>query len=134
MDQDNISSWEDSLYFQDFNFELISNSILSHKQKERKSIIITNSLFDFFKKGKKLSSEEERLMENIFNLFIEHFFLRENIPLKVVMSNIERVFIIKALSNLGGNQKNAAKFLKINYTTLNEKIKRYNIRIKKIAS
>ena len=134
MDQDNISSWEDSLYFQDFDFELISKCILSHRPKERKSIIIANNLFDFFKKGKKLSSEKERLMENLFNLFIEHVFLKENIPLRVLMVSIERALIIKALSLFGGNQKKTAQFLGLNYTTLNEKVKRYNIRIKEIAS
>ncbi len=52
----------------------------------------------------------------------------EGIPLKEVLSNAERRWIESALEAAGGVQKKAAELLFIKPTTLNEMIKRYDIR------
>ncbi len=52
----------------------------------------------------------------------------EGIPLKEVLSNAERRWIESALEAAGGVQKRAAELLFIKPTTLNEMIKRYDIR------
>ena len=52
----------------------------------------------------------------------------EGIPLKEVLSNAERRWIESALEVAGGVQKRAAELLFIKPTTLNEMIKRYDIR------
>jgi len=134
MNQENVPSIADELYFQVINLEQMPNSHRVERQKMKGASISNDNLFYLYTKGKKPSSKEERFRVNLLKLFIEHWCLRGNIPLKTLMNNIERILILKALSLFGGNQKNAAKFLKINYTTLNEKIKRYNIRVKKIVS
>jgi len=55
----------------------------------------------------------------------------EGIPLKEVLSNAERRWIESALDAAGGVQKKAAELLFIKPTTLNEMIKRYDIRPRK---
>ncbi|MGE3343865.1 MAG: sigma-54-dependent transcriptional regulator [Vicinamibacterales bacterium] len=55
----------------------------------------------------------------------------EGIPLKEVLSNAERRWIESALEAAGGVQKKAAELLFIKPTTLNEMIKRYDIRPKR---
>jgi DNA-binding NtrC family response regulator len=52
----------------------------------------------------------------------------EGIPLREVLSNAERRWIESALDAAGGVQKKAAELLFIKPTTLNEMIKRYDIR------
>jgi DNA-binding NtrC family response regulator len=52
----------------------------------------------------------------------------EGIPLREVLSNAERKWIESALEAAGGVQKKAAELLFIKPTTLNEMIKRYDIR------
>jgi DNA-binding NtrC family response regulator len=52
----------------------------------------------------------------------------EGIPLREVLSNAERRWIESALEAAGGVQKKAAELLFIKPTTLNEMIKRYDIR------
>jgi transcriptional regulator with GAF, ATPase, and Fis domain len=47
------------------------------------------------------------------------------------MNTVERSIIIRTLAIVDGCQKDAAKVLGLKYTTLNEKVKKYKIRIKK---
>ncbi|MGB3862790.1 MAG: helix-turn-helix domain-containing protein [Candidatus Aminicenantaceae bacterium] len=44
---------------------------------------------------------------------------------------MEKTVLLRALSQCNGNQKSAAKFLGMKCTTLNEKLKRYNIQFDK---
>lgn len=74
---------------------------------------------------------EERFRLNMLKIFIEYFCMEKRIPLKDIMSGIERMVIIRVLSHFNGNQRSAAKFLGVKYTTLNEKVKKYNLRIQK---
>jgi len=67
----------------------------------------------------------------VLNLFIEQFCMKQAIPLSELMNILEKTILIKVLSNLNGNQKEAAKFLGIKYTTLHEKVKKYNIKFLK---
>lgn len=53
--------------------------------------------------------------------------MNHSIPLKEMMDSVERSVILRTLHKVNGNQKKAAKILGVKYTTLNEKIKRYNI-------
>jgi len=62
------------------------------------------------------------------NVFIEQFCMKQRIPLPELINILEKTILIKVLSSFNGNQKDAAKFLGIKYTTLNEKVKKYNIK------
>lgn len=54
------------------------------------------------------------------------------IPLKDVMGALEKEIILGVLDKVAGNQRNAAKVLGLKHTTLNEKLKRHQIRVKKM--
>ncbi len=69
--------------------------------------------------------------EVFFNAFIDYFFLRRRKSLREVQDILEKAILIKVLSYVNGNQKDVANFLGIKYTTLNEKIKKYNIKFSK---
>ncbi|KKN46786.1 hypothetical protein LCGC14_0669660, partial [marine sediment metagenome] len=56
---------------------------------------------------------------------------RRRKSLREVQDILEKAILIKVLSYVNGNQKDAANFLGIKYTTLNEKIKKYNIKFSK---
>lgn len=77
------------------------------------------------------SLEDAGFIENLFSLFLERICTDELVPLGVLLKNVERNIIIRVLSMVNGNQKEAAKILRIKYTTLNEKIKKYKIRLRK---
>lgn len=55
------------------------------------------------------------------------------VPLKAVIGELEKKVIIDVLNEVNGNQKDAARILGMKYTTLNEKVKRYQIRVRKIS-
>jgi DNA-binding NtrC family response regulator len=89
------------------------------------------------KNGDKLSldflDERERgesVMKS-FKLFINYFSSTQKVPLKELMNMVERAILIRTLSQVNGNLKSAAKSLGLKYTTLHEKIKKYNIRFQK---
>jgi DNA-binding NtrC family response regulator len=72
-----------------------------------------------------------KLEKAILNFFVEYFYMNENAGLKEFMESLERTILIKILAGFNGNQKKTAAFLRMNLTTLNEKIKRHNIRFQK---
>lgn len=74
---------------------------------------------------------ENPLKDKLFWFFIECFFLNSDIPLKELIDGLEKSIILRTLYEVSGNQKKAANILKMKYSTLNEKIKRYNIRFRK---
>jgi len=80
--------------------------------------------------GKNQLFREYQLKDKLFWLFIEYFFLDRSVPLKELMEGLERSIILRTMLKVNGNQRKAAKILKIKYSTLNEKIKRYNIRFR----
>ena len=75
--------------------------------------------------------KERTFRKEVFELFIEYFCVRQRVPLKDLICSVEKSLILRALSQCNGNQKSAAKFLGMKYTTLNEKLKRYNIQFHK---
>jgi DNA-binding NtrC family response regulator len=94
---------------------------------------------DFFnvQQAEKISPEyldewkERTFRKEVFELFVEYFCFRQKVPFKELIGNVEKSILIRTLSQFNGSQKSAAKFLGIKYTTLNEKLKRYNIRFDK---
>jgi len=72
-----------------------------------------------------------KLERAIMNFFVEYFYMNENARLREFMESLERAVLIKMLAKFNGSQKNTAAFLGINLTTLNQKIKRHNIRFQK---
>lgn len=85
------------------------------------------------KKSEKLQevSKENKLRMEMYKLIVEFFSLKETLSLKDFIITLEKCIILRALSEVNGNQKEAARFLGIKYTTLNEKIKKYKIDFKK---
>jgi DNA-binding NtrC family response regulator len=76
---------------------------------------------------------EHKFKKAIVHFFVEYFFMTERIHLKDFMESLERAILIKILSKFNGNQRNTAEFLGLNHTTLNQKIKKHNIRFRKTA-
>ncbi len=74
---------------------------------------------------------ENLLKDKLFWLFIEYFFLNSNTPLKELIDGLEKSIILRTLHEVNWNQKEAANILKMKCSTLNEKIKRYDIRFRK---
>jgi len=65
------------------------------------------------------------------SIFIEDFYQGRKKPLKDFLNDIELRLILYSLNEANGNQREAAKILGIKPTTLNEKLKRYNIKFHK---
>jgi|GEM_PF-2247014 hypothetical protein len=76
-----------------------------------------------------MDSSEEIYLELIC-IYLEYY-LNKQISLKELLNEVERKLLVRVLDGCGGNQRAAAKILGINYTTLNEKVKRYGIRFQK---
>jgi len=75
-----------------------------------------------------MKNSDDRCWEILLDVFIEYFFVRQRRPLRESLNFLEKAILIKVLSSVNGKQKDAAKFLDLKYTTLSEKIKKYNIK------
>ena len=75
--------------------------------------------------------KERTFRKEVFELFIEYFCVHQKVPFKDLICSVEKSLILRALSQCNGNQKIAAEFLGMKYTTLNEKLKRYKIQFTK---
>jgi DNA-binding NtrC family response regulator len=75
--------------------------------------------------------EERKFHKQLFNLFIEDFCMNQKVPLKKLITRLEKTILIRTLSRFNGNQKSAAEFLGLKPTTLNEKVKKYKIHFQK---
>jgi len=107
-------------------------SIIDETEKQKG--INRNEVEDFFIDYSNiagLSFGEERFRSNLFRLFIEYFCMSRTHSLRELVGNLEKSIIIRALAKFSGNQKDAARFLGVKYTTLNEKVKKYNICFRK---
>ena len=78
-----------------------------------------------------MKKSDDRSWEILLNVFMEYFFMRKRRPLRESLNILEKAILIKVLYSVNGKQKDAAKFLGINYTTLCEKIKKHNIKFLK---
>lgn len=76
-------------------------------------------------------SPREELKEDLFWFFVKYFFEQSHMPLKQFMAKIERNIILSTLYEVNGGQRRTAEILGLKYTTLNEKVKKYGIRIRK---
>ncbi len=75
--------------------------------------------------------KERTFRKEVFELFIEYFCVRQRVPFKELIGNVEKTILLRVLSQCNGHQRSAAKFLGMKYTTLNEKLKKYNIQFDK---
>jgi len=103
-------------------------------QERRKIDREIEDFFPSYSEEKTESSKKNRLKKKLFSLFIEYFFMSGNIPLKELVDGIEKNVILSTLYRVNGSQKEAAKILGVKYTTLNEKIKKYSIHLRKEPS
>ncbi len=101
------------------------------------SAVIQSLAVDFLDKSDKKYGKakdaltKDKIRKEMYRFIVEFFCRKETLPLKEFIVNLEKCIILKALSKFNGNQKAAAEFLGIKYTTLNEKIKKYKIDFKK---
>lgn len=76
-------------------------------------------------------SIEKNFRNEVFKFFVEYFYLKEKVHIKEFLEDLERNIIVKTLTKFNGSQKHTAKFLGLKYTTLHEKVKKYNIHFRK---
>lgn len=69
--------------------------------------------------------------EDLIMLLVDYFCIGQSLPLNEVLLYVEKAAILTALAKANGNQKDAALSLGMKYTTLFEKIRRYNINVRK---
>ena len=79
----------------------------------------------------KIFTNKKRFEQSVFDVFIVSSAQPEKARFKAFIEKIEKIIIIKTLQMFNGSQKDAAKFLGIKYTTLNVKVKKYNIQFQK---
>jgi DNA-binding NtrC family response regulator len=74
-----------------------------------------------------LSMIEPIEIESLEDVLVKTFFLDDQNELDKFIKGLEKRLIVSALDKVAGSQKDAANILRIKYTTLNMKIKRYGI-------
>lgn len=112
------------------SYEWITEQDRSHSKNfpEESFLWSENITLDLEFEDKK---EERKFSRQVFNLFIEDFCMKQRVPLKKLIHRLEKTILIRTLSRFNGNQKSAAEFLGLKPTTLNEKVKKYNIHFQK---
>jgi len=78
-----------------------------------------------------IKKSDEQGWQILFDVFIEYFFMRQRRPFREILKILEKTILIKVLSPVNGNQRDAAKFLDLKYTTLHRKVKKHNIKFSK---
>lgn len=76
-------------------------------------------------------NENKEEAEKLIDFLTDYICSHVTESLKAVVEAIEKRIIIRALQETRGNQKEAAKILGIKHSTLNYKVKRHRIRLKK---
>ena len=111
------------------------NSLLTKKNDLQTQRLNLNRILPYLKsnglQSHRANHPRKRNKNDALDFFVEYVCTNGTIDLKELLEELERTIIIKILSKLNGNQKDAAKFLGIKYTTLNEKVKKYNIHFRK---
>lgn len=111
------------------------NNLSTKKNDNQMQRLYLNRILPYLKGGELQSDQEnhprKRDKKDALDFFIEHARLNNGMDLKEFIEELERIIIIKTLAKFNGNQKDSAKFLGIKYTTLHEKIRRYNIHFRK---
>ena len=114
---------------------LKQKSLISKKNDNQIPQFFLNRILQYMKDSELQSHKEKqprkRDKKNALDSFIKYAFMNNGIDLKEFLEELERTLIIKTLAKFNGNQKDSARFLGIKYTTLHEKIRRYNIHFRK---
>ena len=76
----------------------------------------------------------KKRIDGLIDPLIQEYFQEEGLPLKTFISYLEIRLILSSLEKTRGNQKEAARILGVRYTTLHEKVKRYNIGFHKVLN
>ena len=71
--------------------------------------------------------------EDALSFFEKDINIKRKISLKDLLLKVELNLIIASLKKAKGNQKKASEILGIKPTTLHEKMKRHNIKLKKVT-
>ena len=102
-------------------------------QARQNDQVIVQKNFGFRKSNiaDRFRSIEKRFKKEGLNFFVDYFCLKKEVDLKKFLENFERNIIIRALYRFNGNQRHTAKYLGLKHTTLNYKVKRYNIHFRK---
>ena len=74
------------------------------------------------------TDKSENFIDSIILDFIIKNVNKADLPLKTFINNFEERIISTSLKLSNGNQRVAAGLLGVGHTTLNEKIKRYNLK------
>jgi DNA-binding NtrC family response regulator len=112
-------------------------TLFYQKKQEAASLIRQNQeakrFEELFKKFlEEQKSRQSHLSKRDFLInFLEHFCVKNGVPFRELMDQLERSFLKRILSEMNGNQKVTSEVLGIKHSTLNEKIKRYGIQFKK---
>lgn len=106
------------------------NSWIEEKNLSLKSISLEANIKE--SSSKEESVYKQQSWKHLLNLAVENFFMIDSVALPEFIENLEKRIIIRALHNVNGSQKQAAKLLGMKYTTFHEKLKRYDIHFKKI--
>jgi DNA-binding NtrC family response regulator len=69
--------------------------------------------------------------DQLFDRIIDEFIIGGEMSLKKFLSRVEINLLVLMLQKSKGNQREASKILGIKHTSLNEKMKRYNISLHK---
>jgi len=111
------------------------NSLHTKKNDLQTQGLNLNKILPYLKSSGLQSHQEnhprKRNKNDVLDFFVEYVCMNNRIDLKELLEELERTILIKILSKFNGNQKDAAKFLGIKYTTLNEKVRKYNIHFRK---
>jgi DNA-binding NtrC family response regulator len=111
------------------------NNLLTKKDDIQMQQLYLSRILQYLKDSDLQSHREKhprnRAKKNVLDSIIEYVFMKNGVDLKEFIDQLERTLIVKTLTRFNGNQKDSARFLGIKYTTLNEKIRRYNIHFRK---
>ena len=94
---------------------------INHPKNPEDNLIIASPAYDY----------DMMRTEEIRGLIVDLFYNWQSDSLIEFMSDLERAIVMSVLTRFKGNQKEAAKFLRINYTTFHQKVRKHKIIIEK---
>ena len=95
----------------------------------RQDSILNSTDLEVFSESPRLSAQKKKFRADMLWLFVDFFCQERTLDLSALIEELEMGIIMRTLSKVNGDQRQAAKALGLKCRTLNSKLKRHGIQL-----
>ena len=95
----------------------------------RQDSILNSTDWEAFSESPRLNAQKKKFRADMLWLFVDFFCQERTLDLSALIEELEMGIIMRTLSKVNGDQRQAAKALGLKCRTLNSKLKRHGIQL-----